>query len=154
MADALDLLEDLEFLNLDNIAIGIMEANDDVMVELNKDQLHQGLNSEGGLIGDYKAYRNAVYAFEKYRMNPEPGLGNPDLNLSGDHYAAMYAKVRGNDYEQGSTDEKSRKLERKYSEGKAGIYGLNEESREILTEKYLRPAWQAQVEKETGLKFT
>jgi hypothetical protein len=154
MADALDLLENLDFLNVSNVVIGIMEANENVMAELNREQLREGLNSEGGLIGDYKAYRNAVYAFEKYRMNPAPGLGNPDLNLTGDHYNAMYAKVQGRNYEQGSTDEKSRDLERKYNDGKASIYGLNDESREELVEKHLQPQWVAEIEKETGLRFT
>jgi hypothetical protein len=153
MADALEILESLEALDIEAIAVNALSKSTPEMVELNKEQLRQGLNEAGEIIGDYRPYRNPDYAFEKYRMNPAAGLGNPDLNLDGGHYAGMYAKISGKSFEQGSTDEKAKDLEKKYKDGKVNIYGLTDESKEELIETKLGPAFQNDITEETGLTF-
>lgn len=88
------------------------------IVELNRVQLFTGYIKSGEKLGEYNlgayGYRNQFYAFEKYRRNPLPGLGNPDLKDTGSFYAGMYARLRGNILEFGSTDEKALKLQLKY----------------------------------------
>lgn len=152
MPDSLDFLEMLD--NLDTISLAavageVLQESVEVMEELNRDQLAEGYDANGEIIGDEHPYRNKDYAFLKNSLNPSPGLGNPDLNLTGDHYREMYAKVEGKSYEMGSHDEKSAQLQKKYGD----IYGLNAGSHEILVDAHLNPGWKRKIEKLTGLQF-
>ena len=57
-------------------------------IALLKAQLYAGFNVYGRKMGEepYGAYVLPAYAIEKERMNPLPGLGNPDLFLTGAFY--------------------------------------------------------------------
>src|SRR6478736_7215667 len=41
-----------------------------------------------------KPYKSAKYAAKKNRMNPAPGLGNPDAFFTGELYRGMFVDVR------------------------------------------------------------
>jgi hypothetical protein len=159
--NALEMLDNLEAVDVQAIAIETVQENTDEIVKLNVEQLRQGYNSAGVLIGDYRPYKNADYAFEKNQQNPEPGLGNPDLIHEGDFTRAFFAKTNGLIYEIGSTDAKADDLEKKYKmgggdtdDGSSGnIFGLDNDSKQELQDDYLRPAFQDKYTKATGLKF-
>jgi hypothetical protein len=160
MMDALQMLDNLHAVDIKAIAIQTVEENTTEIVKLNIDQLKHGYNSAGVLIGDYKPYKNADYAFQKNHQNPEPGLGNPDLIKEGHFTGAFFAKVDQLQYEIGSTDAKADDLEKRYKMNKtdgegiaAGVYGLDDDSKEELQDDYLRPAFQHIYSEATGLIF-
>ena len=73
-----------------------------------------------------KQYQSPSYSLYKYRKNPLPGLGKPDLNLTGTLYRGMYLKVTGKSFYLGSNDVKETKVERKYGKD---IWGLTRENK-------------------------
>jgi len=77
-----------------------------------------------------KQYQSPSYALYKYRRNPLPGLGKPDLNLTGTLYRGMYLKVTGKSFYLGSYDAKETKVERKYGKD---IWGLTRENKARLS---------------------
>jgi len=83
-----------------------------------------------------KKYQSPSYALYKYRLNPLPGLGRPDLNLKGTLYRGMYLKVQGRGFYFGSYDAKESQVERKYSKD---IWGLTKESKRKLAINDVRP---------------
>jgi hypothetical protein len=158
--DALQMLENLENINVKAIAIETVADNTEEIAALNVDQLRHGLNSAGNLIGDIRPYKSAEYAFEKNQMNPEPGLGNPDLIKTGSFTSKIYAEAQGDKFIIDSTDEKTAKLEKKYNVGqndgdelRGRILGLDDESKETLVDEYLRPDFQQKYSEQSGLKF-
>jgi hypothetical protein len=66
--------------NIESIAEESVSQASPSFVEAQKDQLLQGSNSAGE---SFRRYRNPDYAKMKNLMNPLPGLGNPDLKLTG-----------------------------------------------------------------------
>lgn len=95
------------------------------IIELNQWQLSYGLNAKGGR---FKRYRNKYYAAKKNRMNSRPGLGNPDLKLTGAFWSAFKIDIRARGADIYSTDPKAEGLDDKY----ASIYGLTAESMSFL----------------------
>lgn len=77
-----------------------------------------------------KQYQSPSYALYKYRRNPLPGLGKPDLNLTGTLYRGMYLKVDVRSYLLGSYDVKEPKIEAKYGKD---IWGLTRENKARLS---------------------
>lgn len=77
-----------------------------------------------------KQYQSPSYSLYKYRRNPLPGLGRPDLNLTGTLYRGMYLKVTGRSFYLGSIDSKEPKIEKKYGKD---IWGLTKENKARLS---------------------
>ena len=82
-----------------------------------------------------KQYQSPSYSLYKYRRNPLPGLGRPDLNLTGTLYRGMYLKVTGRSFYLGSYDAKESKIEKKYGKD---IWGLTKDSKARLS-RDIRP---------------
>ena len=72
----------------------------------------------------------------KNQKNPEPGLGNPDLNETGDFWRGFRFKVLNkNQYEILSTDSKNDMLVKKYGED---IFGMSDDSKEDFVKNIYR----------------
>ena len=117
------------------------------LVQENKKQLYAGFDKSGEKIK--RKYRNNKYARVKFGMNPAPGLGTPDLFVTGAFFAGIDVEREGNDILRfGSTDEKGESLERKYDP-----FGLGGDYKKEFIGKSLRPNLNIEITKATGLKF-
>jgi len=150
MGTFVDLQRSFEALDTEAIAEKAVEETKEDLLALNKKQLLAGYDKNGELIGDKKPYANAHYAFFKANMNPLPGLGNPDLRLTGSFQDEFDIEISGERILQGSSDEKAGELEQKYGEE---IYGLGGKFKVEYVDENLRPAFQREITKATGLNF-
>lgn len=126
MSTILDLLEKVEqFDAYDTVLDGIIE-NENIAVSMNKDQLMSGVDSESRFISP--EYQNDNYASLKNSMNPKPGIGIPDLKLTGDFQGGFYLDINSLDrgyFEIDSIDDKTENLLEKYPDE---IFGLTDEN--------------------------
>lgn len=152
MADALEVLQVLQGLDVEAIAISTLKENEDIMADLNASQMAQGVRADGSEI--LPSYRPLTVELK----SDKPGLaGVTDrvtLYDTGEHYAELYADVKGDQIEYGSRDEKSAALQKKYDKKKGSIYGLTEDSKEELVTGSVGASWKQKIERQTGLKFT
>lgn len=119
------------------IETSVEETKDEIAV-LNRSDLLQGLKADGTKIGDTDPYRFPLYAQEKNEQNSLPGLGNPDLKLTGAFYAGINVTVnRGqNSFTIDSDDQKSGMLQKKYGNL---IFGLTQASKSLYALETLKP---------------
>jgi hypothetical protein len=111
-------------------------------------QLHYGEDGTGHQISP--KYRKEGYAIDKEAMNPVPGLGTPDLFVTGDFYNSIKEDVSSSKYSftiEG-TDEKAPKLELKYGNE---IYALNDQNKEYYANEILKPYIVTKLKNELGL---
>jgi hypothetical protein len=152
MADAVDLLENLAALDVEQIATSILKSNEEIMADLNATQLSQSMRTDGTEI--FPSYKGlTIHIKETMKSGLAAVTDRVTLYDTGDHYRQLYAKVMGRELEFGSKDEKSAKLEKKYATSKGALYGLTEDSRDELVESHLRPEWAKDISSKTGLKF-
>jgi len=97
-------------------------------ISYNQQQLYRSSVDRFGK--SLQKYQSPSYSLYKYRKNPLPGLGRPDLNLTGTLYRGMYLKVTGKSFYLGSNDIKETKVERKYGKD---IWGLTRENKTRLS---------------------
>lgn len=137
-----------KFQNLDAVAIAVeaLTETKEAIADLNTEQMHRGLNADGGKIGEY---HSELYAEEKFKLNPLAGFGFVDLRLTGAYYQGRYIKIVGDKVVQGSTDPKAQKLEEKYGH----LYGLTPQFKREYLNEALRPAFTNKMQVATGLKF-
>ena len=165
MTTILQSMSALKSLNIRQMAIEAIEKNLRDMVSLNQSQLYEGKTTSGKRFRKYAKYKTAdgrEYADMKNQMNPRPGLGNPDLNLTGAFYRAIFAELEGDNFIMDSTDEKSGLLQSMYdgnspgqlsADGEASnIFGLTRENWELFRDK-CREDFCKEFEKRTGLIF-
>lgn len=106
---------------LDDQALKIIAELQDKIVELNtKDQLFKGLDAKGQKLSP--KYSRVRYARAKNSANPLPGLGTPDLKLTGKFYSDFFVTAKNGEFELFSSDDKADGLEAKYGED---IFGLS-----------------------------
>lgn len=141
------LLQKVQQMDTEQIIIDAVTATEDQITVENKEQLFDGLDNDGNIIGDIKPYASANYAFEKYQKNPIPGLGNPDLNDTGAFYAGMTIDISGSALKQYSTDSKNDELVAKYP----GIYGLGPIAKKDYITGYLQQAVRQQLRFAIGI---
>lgn len=111
--------------------ISVSETKD-YITDIQRDQMFKGLNAEGNRIG---RYRNNKYARAKFSMNPIPGLGIPDLKLTGAFYAGFKTIVTQDIFSTSSIDSKNEALTQKYDP-----FGLDTDSKVEYAIK-LRPVF-------------
>lgn len=106
---------------LDTQAKRIIAEIQDKIIDLNtKDQLFKGLDSKGQKLSP--KYASVRYKRAKNSSNPLPGIGTPDLKLTGKFYSNFYLTANKGVFDIFSSDEKSDKLASKYGED---IFGLS-----------------------------
>lgn len=124
--------------NLPSIAENsVNETKEDVVV-IQKDQLRQGVSSTGG---SFRKYQNKAYAIKKNKMNPIPGLGNPDLKYTGSFYDGIFVSVAGGRITIGSHDSKAQMLEANYK----NVFGLSPQEMEDFLYGKLKPVYNKNV---------
>lgn len=144
-----ELLKSFQSLNMEQATVKAIEATEGDMIKRNQLQLNIfGMDSKGNTL---KPYFDREYATYKYEINPLPGFGIPDLELSGQFYSGFYATVKGTKIEFGSTDSKTGKLTKQYGKN---IFGLTTDNVDEYATETLRPKVVEYVEKITGLKAT
>ena len=82
-------------------------------------------------------------------MNPLPGLGTPDLKVTGAFYSGIRVDYNSGVLTTKSSDEKADELEKKYQD----IYGLGGNFKKGFIKNSLRPALNKEITSLTGLKF-
>jgi hypothetical protein len=140
------LLDKVNRLNTDSI---IEQAFDDTasdFVANQKEQLESGFDRNGNRL---RKYASNTYARKKQAMNSKPGLGNPDLKLTGAFHRGIVMTANGNVVLTGSSDPKGPKLEEKYPTA----LGLGGPFKEAYLEDNLAPAIQRGITEVIGLKF-
>lgn len=146
------MLANLKKLDIPAIASEAVAGVVDVIADLNATQLSQGLRADGSQT--LPSYTDVTIAMKRAKGGGLEGVSDRvTLYDTGAFYRGLYAAVQGTDIEYGSRDEKEGKLQDKYSVSGGSIFGLNEDSKDELIGSGLRAAWEAGVEKVTGLQF-
>jgi len=110
----------LQRLNLEQVTEEAIQETAEDYLELNREQLYQGKTSMGQEL--LPTYRSEVYAQMKNDMNPAPGLGIPDLKLTGAFYQGLSLEIQAGQIQEESDVEYAGKLFEKYDD----IVGLDE----------------------------
>lgn len=119
----------------------VLETKQDI-TNIQKEQLLHGLDAGGNKL---RKYRGRKYALAKAFMNPLPGFGNPDLNLTGSFYAGFETVVNPISFATHSADPKNEFLVKKYDP-----FGLNIDSKNEYI-KELRPVFIKNVRQKLQL---
>lgn len=123
----------------------IAADNEKAIADYNREQLFkQGEDSDGRKL---RKYRRPRYARVKHEMNPLPGLGNPDLFVTGDFHRSIFTDVRGPRIIFDAKDWKVEKLAGQYGES---IFGLHDDSRRRVWVEVLRPPLLPRINTITG----
>lgn len=142
------LLKKFQELNTDKIIDESFRESSDEFEKKNRAQLVTGQDKQGGKITP--RYRNNKYARVKNELNPVPGLGVPDLKVTGAFHRGLRADLVGDTIKIESSDRKNEWLEPKYS----GIFGLGGQFKTEFISQDLRPAIHGKISNFTGLKFS
>ena len=128
----------------------LLGENSDQVIELNKEQLMDGEGKDGLPFYQYKQRTDEEkeYAKMKNEMNPRPGLGNADFNLTGAFQSKAYLQINGSDFTINSEDEKTEGL-KKLAKG-APIFGLTEDSKVAAWGDILRNPFVEALSEHTG----
>lgn len=154
MATILDVQNNLKGLKgfIHIIAKSAIDNSKDVAIDLNvHEQLEEGFNSKGERLKKYKKwkYRGIEYYDEfKNKLNPKPGIGNPDLILTGDFTKSFTLDISGDSFKMWSDDEKTQKLVTKYGDD---IFGLSEKSIDFYAQEVVLPLMMDNINEITGL---
>lgn len=140
------LLERLERFDPDRALDEALEENLDGYLALQKQQLRDGINRFGTTIKP--TYASPYYGRMKNRLNSAPGLGNPDLILTGDRNEAMKVTLDRDAFKLDSDVEYNKFLEEHY--GPKQIWGLSDTN----IKPFRFDVWtslQVKITNETGL---
>jgi hypothetical protein len=70
----------LHNLDVDLLKLEVLDEESNTILALNKEQMSRGENYKGQKITP--KYKSPYYARKKNRLNPAPGLGTPDIEVS------------------------------------------------------------------------
>lgn len=125
MAGLKELAKRVKAINLDSLKDEVINQNETLAVDYNKDQLEAGFDSNNNRL---RTYASPIYAAVKNNMNPRPGFDNPDLLYTGDFYEGFKSDKQGNKLVIDSDDSKTDELTAKYGNE---IFGLNEQNKQV-----------------------
>jgi len=128
------IIQKLQNLNVEAIAIQALEMNTEQMENLNREQLLMGLNSGDEQLNP--TYASMSYASMKQQMNSTPGLGNPDLKLTGAFHNSIKYQVMGNSVVSSADDPNG--LESKYTDSFGTPLMLGSMAKHELKELHLK----------------
>lgn len=129
----------LQSLNLEQVTEEAIEETAPQYLELNQEQLYEGTTSQGTQVSP--RYRSPKYARVKNEMNPAPGLGVPDLYVTGAFYEGQELKVVSGQIEEDSNVDYAEDLYQKYP----NIAGLDEEKLDQYRAGPFKEALEAKV---------
>lgn len=164
--DALEALENINQLNIVEVASQTIADNVEVIADLNATQLSQGIRSDGIKMSrrgvDYYPYAELTVALKQDKSGLSGITDRVTLYDTGAFYRALYAEVQGEDVTIGGRDEKSDELEGLYSSPKNSIFGLTDgrrgdaegyNSKDELITSVLQSSWEKKITEVTGLEF-
>ena len=121
-----------------------VQENEKPLLDINREQLLSGENTEGGTIEP--PLRNFNYAKRKKETGGKAPFWIPDLKLTGAFQRGMFLETNDTSFQISSTDEKAEKLTTKYKDI-FGIAGKNEIRAQKINTKKLAEL----LKKATGL---
>jgi len=127
------LNQKLQSLNVLTIASETLSEHTGEMADELRSQLYAGRDN---LDQSLRQYRSSEYAQMKHGMNPLPGLGNPDLYLTGATHRSIRMAVNGQMVVTLVTD--IHDLEKRYSHGSINPFLLGSISKKKLKQTYLQ----------------
>ncbi len=123
---------------VEQIALKAVRDNEKEVLNLNKNQLLEGVDSKDSFL---MPYASDAYAERKLKLNP---LGVTDLKLTGRFYEGFFIQANKFPIYIFSTDDKTRSLFGKYG---ADIFGLDEKSLADVSQNMVLPALQLTIKK-------
>ncbi len=147
MPTTIDLIRNSQALNVESEAVTSIQRTEKDMAELNREQLAAGFDAQGDRL---MPYRSRDYAEFKHQMNPEPGLGNPDLILTGAFVHSLRVRGQGKNIIFHASDIKADDLLKKYGDD---VLGLSDRQQEYYNEDVFYPVFSKRIENKTGLKM-
>jgi hypothetical protein len=107
-------------IDVDQEIITAIKEHETDIVDANTEQLMHGFDSENQRL---EHYQSSDYAKYKSLLNSAPGLGNPDLHLTGAFHSGFYLpEITKEGFRIDSKDSKRNKLVQMYD---INIFGLN-----------------------------
>lgn len=148
MSTVFEFCDRVELIDPVKVVRMCIEQTSPAIVVFNKEQLHDGITSADTTLKPYDAklryygteypfYRKQYYRVFKNEINPAPGLGNPDLYLTGSFYQGIGVVVTDTTYTVSSDSENAERLEIKYG---SQIYGLTPQNKAAYCAETLKPA--------------
>lgn len=128
-----DLIEKIKNNPIDKIIREAVRLNRGVIVELNKEQLRKGIDSNGADIASYQPY-SKMTATIKAAKGLSPSIVT--LKDEGDFYKRFRVYANKSGYRISSTDKKTKDLKLKYGDA---IFGLTRENKQIFFKQYILP---------------
>lgn len=144
MATIGTILNKFKALSEPEVIAETFERSVDAYSDENKKQLFEGYNREGKRL---QRYASNKYARVKNEMNPVPGLGNPDLFVTGAFTNSRRITISGNHIVTDFSDSKAPDLLQKYSD----IDGLGGQYRKEFIDKNIRPTFRQIIREKTNL---
>ena len=127
------IISGIKSLDIKQMLYEVLDQTDTILTDLNKEQLYSGFDSEGQRLSEYK---QKEYSLFKNELNPAPGLGNPDLYVTGAFYDSFKIRIESNKVLFLADDSKALELISKYGNA---ILGLSENNLGIYLKNYLQP---------------
>jgi hypothetical protein len=134
------MLSRLQSLNVGSLASSSLSAHTEDMADAQREQLMQGRDS---LDMTLRQYRSPTYAQMKNAMNSRPGLGNPDLFLTGATHRSISFEVAGQSIKTNVNDIHG--LEEKYSTGMSNPFLLSPKTKKELKDEHLQSTFIQQT---------
>lgn len=145
--DVDDFLELWKSFDIDANIEEVVNEDPDAITIFNKQQLYNhGLGADGNYL---RGYRNPKYAEEKNKMNSNPGMGMPDIFLTGETFNQMWAKLNKNELTISSNTPQTPKLEA----DRPNIFGLDSDSEDKAAEEIIEPQLQQKMTEKIGVDF-
>lgn len=126
------MLQKVSSIDLPNQVPIIIEQTSETAINLNRQQLYEMSTDKNNM--SLLMYKWPSYAQFKNRKNPKPGLGHPDLFLTGSFQNQMFMKVEKETFEISSKDGKTFDLIKHYGDD---IFGLTLDSKK----EYAKTVW-------------
>lgn len=148
MATISGVLNRLKAFDASNAATTAIIETKESIADLNATQMFKGLRSDGSEI--LPSYSELTIQLKKAKGQPTDRV---TLHDTGSFYQGIKVEVTGEKIDITSTDEKTEKLNKKYSKSRGNIFGLNNESKSEYINGFLRREFKNKVEAATGLKM-
>jgi len=157
MGRLINLYNKIKALDTDKICVDVIVENKDELLALNKEQLLEGKNNEGGDMPSYlndpyfKSLKSAqAYSDWKDEITPNPKRKKGVMNLFivGTYHDSIELTIEGL-----KINYQASFLGPEIESKHPNIYGLGPEKRIEYKEKFTLPVFKKKMEKATGLKF-